>query len=75
MGPASREALDRQARLAGNGASLPTGATPRTTASRLARRGLRTESHSVLWLEGRARQAQREQATKRTANGNYEVAP
>ncbi len=30
----------RQARLAGNGGSLPRGATPRTTASRLARREL-----------------------------------
>ncbi len=35
---ASREAVGREARPAGNGMSLPRGATPRTTASRLARR-------------------------------------
>ncbi len=61
MGSASREAVDRQARLAGNGVSCLT--------------QLRTEDHSVLWLEGRARQAQRDPATNRAANGNYEVAP
>jgi len=44
MGSASREAVapegikNRQARLAGNGVSLPRGATPQTTVSRLARR-------------------------------------
>jgi hypothetical protein len=38
MDSASREAVGRKARLAGNGAPLPRGATPRMTASRLARR-------------------------------------
>jgi len=36
MGSASRDAVDRQARLVGNGWSLPRDATSRTTASRLA---------------------------------------
>ncbi|MCY4283669.1 MAG: hypothetical protein OXE03_12270, partial [Gammaproteobacteria bacterium] len=54
-GSAGREAVARKARRAGNGAPLPSGVTPRATASRPARRELTSAANTALQPLSRAR--------------------
>ena len=56
---AGREAVERKARRAGNGAPLPSGATPRATASRPARREPHSSANTALQPLTRARHSLR----------------